>query len=89
MAATVLPVACAVADTVGDVMDALQERVAAGLTPLHLAVRSRNAELVHFFPPSVAAESGSGLLCYDTFWIVPLAYSPRFRCRSEFSASDR
>ncbi len=46
VAATVMPVACAAAETVGDVMEALQGGYAAGLTPLHLAVRSGSAELV-------------------------------------------
>ena len=42
----VMPVACAAAETVGDVMDALRGRCGAGLTPLHLAVRTGSAELV-------------------------------------------
>jgi hypothetical protein len=42
----VMPVACAAAETVGDVMDALQGGCAAGLTPLHLAVRTGSADLV-------------------------------------------
>ncbi len=46
VAALVLPAACAGAESVGDVMDALQERMDSDLTPLHLAVRSGSADLV-------------------------------------------
>ena len=49
VARLVLPTACASSESVGDVMDALQCRVAANLTPLHLAVRSGSADLVGFW----------------------------------------